>query len=62
MDEQNEQQDNQACDCQCHEMHGPMKMEFKLAMLEKKEKILQAKLEFLGKMKGIVSKMPADKK
>jgi hypothetical protein len=43
-------------------MHGPMKKEFKLAMLEKKEKILQAKLEFVGKMKSMIEKMPTDKK
>ena len=41
----------------CH-MAGPMKKEFKLAMFEKKEKIMKAKLEFLGKMKELVSKMP----
>jgi len=41
----------------CH-MAGPMKKEFKLAMLEKKEKILKVKLEFISKMKEIVEKMP----
>lgn len=45
-----------------HSMHGPMKKEFKLAMLDKKEKILRAKLEFVGKMKEIVGKMPDEKK
>jgi len=40
----------------CH-MAGPMKKEFKLAMLEKKEKILTVKLEFIGKMKDMVEKM-----
>ena len=44
-----------------HCMHGPMKKEFKLAMLEKKEKILKAKLEFVGKMKEIIAKMPEGK-
>jgi hypothetical protein len=43
-------------------MHGPMKKEFKLAMLEKKEKILKAKLEFVGKMKVLIEKMPKEKK
>ena len=43
----------------CH--GGPMKKEFKLAMLEKKEKMLQAKVEFLGKMKEMVKKMPEQK-
>ncbi|MFZ1020140.1 MAG: hypothetical protein WAN61_04130 [Minisyncoccia bacterium] len=43
-------------------MGGPMKKEFKLAMLEKKEKILQAKLEFIGKMKMLIKKMPEGKK
>lgn len=62
MNEENEAEDNKACDCPCHEMHGPMKREFKLAMLEKKGKILQAKLEFVGKMKGMIEKMPTDKK
>ena len=41
----------------CH-MAGPMKKEFKLAMLEKKEKILKIKLDFIGKMKDMVEKMP----
>jgi hypothetical protein len=45
----------------CH-MCGPMKKEFKLAMLEKKEKILKAKLEFIAKMKELIKKMPEDKK
>jgi hypothetical protein len=62
MNEENEEQDTKSCDCECHQMHGPMKREFKLAMLEKKEKILQAKLEFVGKMKGMIEKMPTEKK
>ena len=41
-----------------HHMGGPMKKQFKLAMLEKKEKILKAKLEFVAKMKELVEKMP----
>jgi hypothetical protein len=48
--------------CHCHHMGGPMKKEFKLAMFEKKEKILKAELEFVGKMKEIVAKMPAEDK
>jgi hypothetical protein len=43
-------------------MHGGMKKEFKLAMLDKKEKILKIKLEFVGKMKEMVNKMPDGKK
>jgi hypothetical protein len=45
-----------------HHMHGPMKKEFKLAMLEKKEKILKAELDFVGKMKEIIGKMPEGEK
>ena len=43
-------------------MPGPMKREFKLAMLEKKEKILKAELEFVSKMKEIIEKMPKEPK
>ncbi len=49
------------CEGHAHCMHGPMKKEFKLAMLEKEEKVLHAKLDFIGKMKEIVSKMPEGK-
>jgi hypothetical protein len=45
----------------CHCMGGPMKKEFKLAKLEKKEKMLKAELEFIGKLKEIVAKMPEGK-
>ena len=62
MNEEKDKEDYKGCDCECHEMHGPMKKEFKLATLEKKEKILQAKLEFVGKVKGIIEKMGAEKK
>ena len=62
MHEDNGPEDHKACECECHHLMGPMRMEFKLAMLEKKEKILQAKLEFLGKMKEMIKKMPPDKK
>ena len=48
-------------ECMACEMACPMKKEFKLAMLEKKEKITKAKLEFLGKMKELVQKMPEEK-
>ena len=41
---------------------GPMKKAFKLAKLEKKEKMLKAELEFVGKLKEIVAKIPEDKK
>ena len=49
-------------DCQSSCMDCPMKKEFKLAMIEKKEKMLQAKLEFLGKIKELIKKMPENKK
>ena len=52
----NEHEDKEGCEC--HHMGSPMKKEFKLAMLEKKETILKAKLEFIGKMKAMVQKMP----
>ena len=45
----------------CHHMGGPMKKEFKLAMLEKKEKTLKAELEFVAKMKELIAKMPDGK-
>lgn len=44
----------------CH-MAGPFKKEFKLAMLEKKEKIIEAKLEFIKKIKELVKKSQMDK-
>lgn len=48
------------CGCGWH-MHGMMNKEFKLAMLEKKEKMMKAKLEFIEKMKEIIKKMPDNK-
>ena len=45
----------------CH-MGGPMKKEFKLAMLEKKEKMMEVELEFIRKMKEIIKKMPENQK
>jgi hypothetical protein len=39
-------------------MSGPHKKEFKLAMLEKKQRILEAKLDFIKKMKEMVEKSP----
>jgi hypothetical protein len=61
MKDENEE-DQEDHDFGSHQMEWAMKKEFKLAMLEKKEKILQAKLDFLGKIKGMVNRMPADKK
>lgn len=55
--ENHDGEENGMCDCMC----GSMKKDFKLAMLEKKEKILKAKLEFVGKMKEVVSKIPDNK-
>ena len=47
------------CECNCG---GSMNKDFKLAMIEKKEKIMQAKLEFLGKIKALIKKIPESKK
>jgi alpha-beta hydrolase superfamily lysophospholipase len=58
-DENYEEEDEEHMHCH---MGGPMKKQFKLAMLEKKEAILKAKLEFIGKMKELIKKMPEDKK
>ena len=46
------------CECSCG---GSMKKEFKLAMIEKKEKMLKAELEFIGQLKEIIKKMPDSK-
>ena len=43
-------------------MHKPMKKEFKLALIEKKEKMLKVELEFVEKMKELIKKMPETKK
>jgi hypothetical protein len=60
MHENYEEEGHEEC---CGHMHmgGAMKKEFKLAMLEKKEKMIQAKLEFIGKMKEFIKKMPEEK-
>jgi hypothetical protein len=55
-----EDEDKGEDDSHCH-MCGPMKKDFKLAMLDKKEKILKAKLEFIGKMKAMMEKMSDEK-
>jgi hypothetical protein len=57
-----EENDHEEKEGYMHHMHGPMKKEFKLAMLEKKEKILKAELEFVGKMKEMIEKMPEKEK
>jgi hypothetical protein len=57
----NEDHDGGGGEDHAHCMHGPMKKEFKLAMLEKKEKTLKVELEFVGKMKEIIAKMPESK-
>jgi len=41
-----------------YHMDWQTKKEYKLAMWEKYEKILEAKLEFIRKMKEIIKKMP----
>ena len=58
----NEETYGEEGECMHHCMGSEMKKEFKLAMLEKKEKILKAKLEFVGKMKELVKKIPEGKK
>ena len=57
----NEEHGKGGCEDHAHCMHGPMKKEFKSAMLEKKEKILKAELEFVGKMRELIAKMPESK-
>ncbi|MGD0577045.1 MAG: hypothetical protein ABSA74_03160 [Candidatus Staskawiczbacteria bacterium] len=57
--------EHEECGCGCgeHHMHGgPMRKEFKLAKLEKKEKMLKAELEFIGQIKEMIKKMPEEKK
>lgn len=61
MHENYEEGGHEGC-CEEHHMHGYMGKEFKLAMLEKKEKMIQAKLEFINKMKEMIKKMPDEKK
>ncbi|MCX6721335.1 MAG: hypothetical protein NT026_01900 [Candidatus Staskawiczbacteria bacterium] len=56
-----EQGEQEGCGCGGHHMRGPMKKEFKLAKLEKKEKILKAELDFIGQMKDMIKKMPEEK-
>ena len=59
-------EENQGC-CgggECHSeghMCGTMKKEFKMAMLDKKEKILEAELDFVKKMKELVKKAMDEK-
>ena len=57
----------EGCECGAYNgggccMDGEMKKEFKLAMIEKKEKMLQVKLEFLKKIKELIKKIPERKK
>ena len=47
-------------DC-CGGMHKGHMKEFKMAMLNKKEKILEAKLEFVREVRKMVEKMGMDK-
>jgi hypothetical protein len=47
--------------CGGHYMRGPMMKEFKLAKLEKKEKMLKAELEFISQIKEMIKKMPENK-
>jgi hypothetical protein len=45
-----------------HHMKGESKREFKLALLKKKEKMLEAKLAFIRDMMEMVKKMPMEEK
>ena len=45
----------------CKGMSMESKKAFKMALLKKKEKILEAKLEFLREMRMMMEKMPMDK-
>ena len=59
-EDKDEDNEDEGDSTHCH-MCGPMKKEFKMAMLDKKEKILKAKLEFIAKMRGMLEKMPDEK-
>ena len=61
MHRENCEESQEEC-CGGHHMAGPMHKEFKLAKLEKKEKMLKAELEFIGQMKEMIKKMPEEKK
>lgn len=54
--EENGEGEHEGCGCKCHKPK-----EFKLAIIEKKEKILKAELEFIGQMKDLIKKMPDSK-
>lgn len=56
-----EHEEHGECDCGSHHMHGPMIKQFKLAKLDKKEKILKAELEFISQLKEIIKKIPEEK-
>lgn len=47
-------------DCCMGMGHKGFKKEFKMAMLNKKEKILEANLEFIREMRKLIEKMPGD--
>ncbi len=59
--DEGEEEGHGHCHCSMCSAGGPMKKEFKLAKLEKKEKMLKAELEFIAKLKEIVAKMPEGK-
>jgi len=63
MQEENNENEGSCQHCGCAQCTaaGPMRKEFKLAMLEKKEKMLKAKLEFIGKLKDLVNKSDKNK-
>jgi hypothetical protein len=49
-------------DCCMGMWHKGFKKEFKTALLNKKEKILEAKLEFIREMKKLLEKMSSEEK
>lgn len=59
MHEENDE-NKEAC-MHCNMGGWSMKKDFKLAMLEKKEKMTKAELDFIGKMKEMINKMPEHK-
>jgi len=64
--EENYGEEMEMCGCS-HEMcmcgyKGEYKKEFKMAYLKKKEKMLEAKLEFIREMKEIMEKMPKEER
>jgi hypothetical protein len=62
--EEDSEMEGGAMGCMGHMHHWPKKMkrEFKMALLKKKEKMLEAKLEFIQKIRSMMEKMPDEPK